>query len=171
MTKTKATLDSSGTLTCQISGTTYKFRSPKGRDLATIQRSLQDDKLTPVEIMAAIIATLSLDGLDTDKVLDMDAADLAEIGGCITSNFRIFSQATVWRHPDLQPRRPGVQPYRSSQGNHSCLGRLLCRFILPLGRYGAMASYRGNRISIRTARWQQQKLTSGWPRRIRYPPR
>lgn len=92
---TKATLDSSGVLTCKVSGATYKFRSPKGRDLATIQRSLQDDKLTPVEIMAAIIAALSMDGLDIDKTLDLDAADLAEIGGCITSNFRIFSQTAV----------------------------------------------------------------------------
>jgi hypothetical protein len=90
----KPAFDSQGNLIVTLDKP-YTFRSPKGRDLATIQRSLKDDDMVSVEIMAAIVAALSLDGLTYDSALDLPAEILSDLGGAVMSNFRVFSIPSV----------------------------------------------------------------------------
>ncbi|MBW4558418.1 MAG: phage tail assembly protein [Trichormus sp. ATA11-4-KO1] len=91
--KPKAVFDSSGNLTVTLDRP-YGFRQPKGRDLATIQRSLKDDSV-PVEVMAVILSALSTDMLTVDEVLDMPAETLNELGGLVTNSFPVFNQKAV----------------------------------------------------------------------------
>ena len=89
----KPTQDAQGNLTVTLDKP-YSFRSPKGKDLATIQRSIKEDQVD-IELMANILSCLSLDELSFDSVMDLDAEVLVELGGAVMSTFRVFSKKAV----------------------------------------------------------------------------
>jgi hypothetical protein len=73
----------------------YCFRQPRGRDLVSIQQRLSEPNIVDIQVMVAVLATLSLDSLTEDDFLDLSADVLVDLGEVVTKSFRIFSKTAV----------------------------------------------------------------------------
>jgi hypothetical protein len=67
---TKTKTNSDGDLIVELGDDRYAFRHPRGRDLVAMERTIKAEG-TECEAMAALMASLSIDGYDSDHFLDL----------------------------------------------------------------------------------------------------
>lgn len=75
-------------VTLPVSKKTLAFRSPKGKDVRTLEQVISSGS-TNTEAMYRLATMLSTDKLTEADLDDMDAEDLFAIGGVLKS-FRVF---------------------------------------------------------------------------------
>jgi hypothetical protein len=69
--------------------TKYAFRHPKGRDLVSIERGLNDPSRTEAENLALVMSTLS--DTDEDEYLDLPLGVFKAVGIEVMNFFRLAS--------------------------------------------------------------------------------
>lgn len=87
--KPNSSTNSKGELIVTSGDTKYVFRHPRGRDLATIERGLNDVSRTEAENLALVMATLS--DLTEDEYLDLPLGAFKAVGVAVMDYFRASS--------------------------------------------------------------------------------
>lgn len=89
-TKPTTSTNSKGELIITSGDTKYLFRHPRGRDLATIERGLNDTNRTEAENLALVMATLS--DITEDDYLDLPLGTFKKVGVAVMEYFRLVSE-------------------------------------------------------------------------------
>lgn len=89
-TKPTTSTNSKNQLIVTLGEVKYTFNNPRGRDLATIERGLNDSNRTEAENLALVMATLS--DISEDDYLDLPLGVFKKVGVAVMEYFRAVSE-------------------------------------------------------------------------------